>query len=207
MDSPLYRVRRATVEDLEALRELWRLMHLPASDLERRVTEFQVAESGDGHLHGALGLEINGRQGRLHGEVFSDFALAETLRELLWHRMQALALSHGLARFWTLETAPFWKRTGFQPPDDTALKRLPAAWAEHAPRFLTLGLRDEEALEKALQSNFELLKAEEQRRTQQFVRRGKIIKFVVTLLTLGLAAFVAVMSVRALLSHAGGLHR
>jgi N-acetylglutamate synthase-like GNAT family acetyltransferase len=207
MTAPAYRVRRATVEDLEALRGLWNLMHLPAADLERRVTEFQIAESADGQLHGALGLEISGRQGRLHGEVFSDFALAETLRELLWHRMQALALSHGLARLWTQETAPWWKQTGFQSPDEAALKRLPAAWAAGAARFLTLGLRDEEALEKALQSNFELLKAEEQRRNRQFVRHGKAIKIIVTLLTLGLAIFVAFMTLRLLLNRPGGLQK
>ena len=199
MHSSAYRVRRATVEDLDALRQLWQLMHLPASGLERRVTEFQVAESGDGVLHGALGLEINGRQGRLHSEMFSDFALAETLRELLWQRMQALALSHGLARFWTQETAPFWKQTGFQPPDEAALKRLPAGWAADAPRFLTLELRDEEAVEKALQSNFKLLKAEEAARTQRLLRHGKVVKVIVTLLTVGLAAFVAFMSLRVLL--------
>lgn len=207
MTAPAHRVRRATVEDLEALRGLWHSMRLPASELERRVTEFHVAESADGHLHGALGLEINGRQGRLHGEVFSDFALAETLRELLWQRMQALALSHGLTRFWTQENAPFWKRTGFQPPGEDALKRLPAAWTADAPRFLTLELRDEEALEKALQSNFELLKAEEHRRNQQILRHGRAVKLIVTLLTIGLAAFVAITSLRLLLNHISSLHR
>ncbi len=92
---------------------------------------------------------------------------------------------------------------GFHPlPDEDALKRkLPAAWAADAARFLTLELRDEEALEKALQSNFELLKAEEQRRNQQFMRRGRAIKLMVTLLTLGLAAFVAITSLRLLLNH------
>jgi N-acetylglutamate synthase-like GNAT family acetyltransferase len=208
MNSPAYRVRRATVEDLEALRGLWRIMNLPAPELERRVTEIQVVESADGHLHGALGLEINERQGRLHGEVFSDFALADELRELLWQRMQALALSHGLARFWTQENTPFWKRTGFQPPDEAALKRIPPAWAAEPSRMFTLALRDEEALEKALSSNFELLRAEEMRRTQKLVGHGKTIKFIVTMFTVCLALFVAIMSLRLLLNRfGGGLHR
>jgi N-acetylglutamate synthase-like GNAT family acetyltransferase len=203
MNSSAYRVRRATVDDLEALRGLWQTMNLPAPELERRVTEFYVAESEDGRLHGALGLEINVRQGRLHGEVFSDFALADGLRELLWQRMQALALSHGLSRFWTQETAPFWRQNGFQPPDEPALKRLPGVWAADPPRILTVALRDEEALEKALESNFELLKAEERRRTEKLMSRGKTIKFIVTMFTVVLALFVAIMSLRLLLNHIG----
>ncbi len=205
MNSPAYRVRRATVDDLEGLRGLWRTMNLPAPEFERRITEYQVVESEDGQLHGALGLEINARQGRLHGEVFSDFALADALRDLLWQRMQALALSHGLSRLWTQETAPFWKQLGFQPPDEAALKRFPQSWAGgDTAKFLTLALRDEESLEKALASNFELLMAEERRRTEKFFRQGKTVKFIVTVFTVMLALFVAIMSLRLLLSHIGG---
>jgi len=208
MNSPAYRVRRATVDDLEGLRGLWRIMNLPAPEFERRITEFQVAESGDGQLLGALGLEIIARQGRLHGEVFADFALADSLRELLWQRMQALALSHGLSRFWTLETAPFWKQLGFQPPDEAALKKLPETWAVgDASKFFTVTLRDEESLEKALASNFELLKEEGRLRTEKFFRRGKTVKLVVTVFTVILALFVAITSLRLLLSHIGSLRR
>jgi N-acetylglutamate synthase-like GNAT family acetyltransferase len=207
MNSPANRVRRATVDDLEGLRGLWRIMNLPAPEFERRITEFQVVESGDGGLHGALGLEISARQGRLHGEVFSDFALADNLRELLWQRMQALALSHGLARLWTQETAPFWKQNGFQPADEEALKRIPGTWAADSSRILTLVLRDEESLEKALAANFELLKEEERRRTEKFFRRGKTIKFIVTVFTVMLALFVVIMSLRLLLNHIGSMRR
>jgi N-acetylglutamate synthase-like GNAT family acetyltransferase len=207
MNAPACRVRRATVDDLEGLRGLWRTMNLPAPEFERRITEYQVVESGDGQLHGALGLEIIARQGRLHGEVFSDFALADHLRELLWQRMQALALSHGLSRLWTQETAPFWKQNGFQPPDEAGLKRIPEAWAGDTSKFFTLALRDEESLEKALASNFELLMAEERQRTEKFFRRGKTIKFIVTVFTVMLALFVAIMSLRLLLNHIGSLRR
>jgi N-acetylglutamate synthase-like GNAT family acetyltransferase len=206
MNSPVYRVRRATVDDLEGLRGLWRTMNLPAPEFERRITEYQVVESTDGCLHGALGLEISARQGRLHGEVFSDFALADSLRELLWQRMQALGLSHGLARLWTQETAPFWKQQGFQPADGAALKKFPETWAaSDASKFFTVALRDEESLEKALAANFELLKEEERRRTEKFFRRGKTVKFIVTVFTVILALFVAIMSLRLFLSHLGSM--
>lgn len=207
MNSPVYRVRRATVDDLEGLRGLWRAMHLPDTGLERRVTEFQVVESEDGRLHGALGLEITGRQGRLHGEVFLDFALADHLRGLLWQRMQMLAQNHMLARLWTQETAPFWKQTGFQAADEAALKKLPEAWGGDPARMLTLALRDEEALEKALEGTFELLKEQERQRTEKMLRRGRKLKFIATMLAVVLALFVVVTSVRLLLSHFGSLRR
>src|SRR5436190_13518293 len=44
MTSPNYRVRRATLDDIGQLATLWHSMKLPAEDLGRRITEFQVAE-------------------------------------------------------------------------------------------------------------------------------------------------------------------
>jgi N-acetylglutamate synthase-like GNAT family acetyltransferase len=207
MNSPEYRVRRATVDDLEGLRGLWRTMNLPEAGIERRVTEFHVVESEDGRLHGALGIEITGRQGRLHGEVFEDFALADEFRGLLWQRMQAVALNHMLARLWTQETAPFWRQTGFQAADEAALKKLPEAWGADPARMLTLALRDEELLEKALEGTFTLLKEQERQRTEKMLRRGRKLKFIATMLAVILALFVVVTSVRLLMSHIGGLRR
>ena len=53
-----YRVRRATLEDIGALSELWKSMRFPVEELSRRVTEFQVAEAADGKLLGALGMQM-----------------------------------------------------------------------------------------------------------------------------------------------------
>ena len=83
MSLSVYSVRRATVDDLAALLALWEAMHFSVADLERRLTEFQIVESEDGTLQGAVGLEINDRNGRLHSEAFKDFALADTLRDHL----------------------------------------------------------------------------------------------------------------------------
>src|SRR5262252_4052134 len=105
-----YRVRRATLEDIGKLTELWRSMRFPAEDLSKRVTEFQIAEEAEGKLLGAIGLQIAERQGRIHSEGFNDFALAEQLRPMLWDRLNSLATNHGLLRLWTKEDAPFWNR-------------------------------------------------------------------------------------------------
>src|SRR5580704_8798426 len=112
MNAGLYRVRRATVDDLPVLQSLWASAHLPAAEFERRFTDFQVVESADGALMGAIALEVAGRHGRLHSEAFADFGLADNLRELLWARMQSVAENFGLSRLWIAESAPFWKRNG-----------------------------------------------------------------------------------------------
>src|SRR5215470_4660319 len=93
-----YRVRRATLDDIGQLMSLWQSMRLPADDLAKRITEFQVAESSDQKLVGAIGLQIMDRQGRLHSEAFTDFALADSLRPQLWERLQSVATNNGLIR-------------------------------------------------------------------------------------------------------------
>src|SRR5690242_12734924 len=95
MDSSNYRVRRATLDDLPHLASLWQTMHFRTEELGKRVTEFQVAEGGDGKLLGAVALQIAERQGRVHSEGFSDFTVADQIRPLLWDRVQSVARNHG----------------------------------------------------------------------------------------------------------------
>ncbi len=128
VSSSKYRVRRATLDDLGHLTAMWQPMQFPVDDLAKRVTEFQVAESPDGKVLGAVGLQIAERQGLVHSEAFSDFALAEHLRPLLWDRVHAVATNHGLLRVWTREQAPFWNHCGLLQADAEALQKLPALW-------------------------------------------------------------------------------
>src|SRR5437879_4529993 len=74
MNSSNFRVRRATLDDISHLVALWNSMKFPADILSKRVTEFQITESKEGALAGAVGLEIVQKQGRIHSEAFSDFS-------------------------------------------------------------------------------------------------------------------------------------
>ena len=195
MVSSAYRVRRATVDDLKGLLALWEAMHFPAAELERRLTEFQVAESEDGALLGALAIEIHGRHGRLHSEAFKDFALADILRHHLWERMQSVAANHGLARLWICESAPFWNHNGFLPAGTDSLKKLPEAWAPVRSGWLTLQLRDEEALQTSLDQEFARFREEERLRTESMLRRGRALNTLATVLALVLGIFVFIYSV------------
>lgn len=190
MSPPDYRVRRATVDDLAQLQGLWAKMHLSAAELERRPTEFQVVEAVDGTLLGAIAVEISERSGRIHSEAYHDFGRSEELRAALWERLQSLAANHGLARLWTRETAPFWTRNGFHAPDADELNKLPPPWSADQTGWVTLKLRDEEALEKALEKEFTRFKLEEKRRNESLIRKGKILTAIGT--TLAALLFVGV---------------
>jgi N-acetylglutamate synthase-like GNAT family acetyltransferase len=192
MSASPYRVRRATLEDIDPLIELWKSMRFPADDLSKRVTEFQVAESADGKLLGALGLQIAEKQGRIHSEGFTDFSHAEQLRPLLWERIHAVATNHGLLRLWTKEDAPFWNRCGLGKADDQALAKLPAAWRNEPSNWQTLKLKEDLESLVSLDKEFALFMESEKQRTNRAFRQAKVLKILATLIALALLGLVVI---------------
>lgn len=190
-NSQSWKARRATTEDLPALTRLWTLMRLPGQDLAKRVTEFQVVEDASGTLIGAVGLEIAARQGRLHSEGFTDFALADAARPLLWSRVIALANNHGLLNLWTQEQAPFWKQSGFAEPQGDLSRKFPLEWRACAGKWLALKLREDIEAVLSMDQEFAVFMQAEKERTQRAIRRAKALKSMATLIAAGL--FVAVV--------------
>ena len=186
---PGYRVRRATLEDIGRLTALWQTMKFRVEDLAPRITEFQVAESAEGVLLGAIGMQIAERQGRIHSEGFTDFALAEQLRPLLWDRLHAVAANHGLLRLWTQEQAPFWHHCGLANADAAALEKLPAPW-RGAAGWLTLKLKEDVAEVLSLDQEFAMFMEAEKQRTGRLLKRARALKVVVAMLALGLLGLV-----------------
>jgi len=137
-----YQVRRATLDDIAALKALWQTMRYAEGELEKRLTEFQVVEGPGKKVVGALGFQMAERQGQIHSETFADFAIADAMRPLFWSRVQSLAANHGIFRLWTQERAPFWTQTGFQPATDKVISKIPAVWADASANWLTLQLKD-----------------------------------------------------------------
>jgi N-acetylglutamate synthase-like GNAT family acetyltransferase len=207
VNSSNYPVRRATLDDIGQLTTLWQSMHYPPEDLARRITEFQVAESPEGKLLGALGLQIAERQGRIHSEVFSDFALAERLRPLLWDRVYAVATNHGLLRVWTQETAPFWSHCGLLKADAEALQKLPALWRGPSSAWLTLKLRDDVETALSLDKEFALFMQSEKQRTERVFQQARILKAVATLIAFVLLIAVVAWGVSVFLRHPQLLRR
>lgn len=164
-------------------------MRFPADQLEKRLTEFQLVESADGTLVGALGIQILRQQAWLHSESFHDFAVADTVRPLLLERLRSLASNHGVLRLWTRETSPFWIRQGFQPAPAETLKKLPETWADSGTGWLTLQLKNEEAI-LSVEKELALFMESEKQRTQRAFQHAHALKVVATLMAVVLALFI-----------------
>jgi len=184
------RVRRATIEDLAVLREIWISMRLPSDDLEKRLKEFQVAETG-GEVVGAVGIQFSGQYALLHSEGYSDFSFADAARQLFWDRLQTLAANHGVFRIWTQENSPFWLRWGFQPANDDILERLPAQWRNNPAPWFTLELKNEDAVAEALESKFAGFMESEKQQTARVTGQAKTLKTIIIIA--GFAVFALCM--------------
>ena len=191
---PQLHIRRATVDDLPALKSLWSAAQFPADELESRLTEFQVVEAG-GVFAGALALQILRQHARLHSEDYADFSVADAARELFWDRIQNLAANHGVFRIWTQETSPFWTHWGFQPANAEILERLPDEWKHLEGRWLTLELKNEDVIKDALDNQFTGFMDSEKKQTAQVAIRARQIRtfFTVIFFAVGIICFALVV--------------
>jgi N-acetylglutamate synthase-like GNAT family acetyltransferase len=174
------RIRRATVDDLPALKVIWFSMRLDADALENRLTEFQVVERG-GEVIGAIGFQISRAAGRLHSEGYSDFSVADPARELFWDRIQKLAASHGVFRLWTQEDSPFWPHQDFLTPDEEGLTRLPEEWKNFEGRWLTLELKNEAVINAAYKTQLAKFTAAEKKSAGEIEDRARTLRLAVTI--------------------------
>lgn len=189
MTPPNYRVRRATLDDLPALKLLWESMRFPVDDLERRLTEFQVAENARGEIVGAIGFRMSGRQGCIHSESYADYSIADIARPLFGERLQVLSANHGIARLWTQENAPYWSREGFQTASEEAANKLPPAWRNEGPTWLTRQLKSEEAFD-SMEKELAVFMQAEKARSGKMHKQARLIKFVATLAAVLFGVFV-----------------
>jgi N-acetylglutamate synthase-like GNAT family acetyltransferase len=188
MSSASFSLRRATVDDLPALRPLWESMRFSVHDLEKRLTEFQVAVDADDQVVGAIGFEMQQRHGRIHSEAYLDFSAADIVRPLLWTRLQSLCSNHGVLRLWTQEVSPFWSHNGLKPPKDEAERgKLPEAWRVSEGEWLTLKLKDEEAI-ASLDKEFALFMESEKARSAEALHQARKLKTFATIVAF-IAAF------------------
>jgi hypothetical protein len=164
-------------------------MGLPAAELQNRLTEFQLVVDQAGGVLGGVGFHCEGREGRIHSEVFSDFGFADHFRPLLWDRLQMVALNHSVTRVWTQETAPFYTHNGFQTATPAELSEMPGAWQALPGRWLYLRLREDFSPQQ-IEMAMETLMAEERAQTESLSRRARWVKNLATILAVLLALFV-----------------
>lgn len=169
-------VRRATVEDLPALRGLWQLERLPIHELEKRLTEFHVVVRPDGLVIGAAGLATAGPQALVHSVAFASPALAAEGRLPLWEHLHTLMRTHGVIRLWAREAPPTWPGAAFAPATAAQLQRLPPAFGPAQGAWYTLPLRDEAALAAAWEKEWAALQEFHQAQAEQLRRRAAFWK-------------------------------
>jgi N-acetylglutamate synthase-like GNAT family acetyltransferase len=203
MSSSRLQARRATLDDLPALRGLWEMMRYPVAELEKQLTDFQVVVDSEGKLVGAVGFRNAQRQGHIHSEAFSDFSFAERARPALWERIQSLSNNHGVARLWINDASPFWSRNGFQPATPANLERMPEPWDRTKPGWLTLQLKDENAM-ASLDKEFAMFVASEKHRSEQALGQAKLLKTIATVIALLIAFGILAAAVWLLMSRKAG---
>lgn len=168
-------------------------MNYSVADLEKQLTEFQVVINDTGQLIGAIGLQMSAKHARIHSEAFGDYGLADHARPVIWQRIQTLATNHGLARLWTTENSPFWSRNGFLASNESDFTNMPSIWDRAASSWLTLKLKDEEAL-ASLDKEFALFVESEKRNSADVLTKAKMLKTAfITLITLAALAFGVAM--------------
>ncbi len=162
-------------------------MHLPQDALEKRLTEFQVVVDADGQFLGAIGFQVARQHALLHDEGFTDFSVADTARNLFWDRIKVLSSNHTVFRLWTQERSPFWKNFGFRPPDAETLARLPVEWKnEFEGAWLTLELKDEQAIVSALGTDFAGFMDAQKRETERVREKAQTMRNMITLICFGI---------------------
>jgi N-acetylglutamate synthase-like GNAT family acetyltransferase len=183
-------VRRANLDDLEGLKQLWERTGMQVMDMERRLTEFQLVSSLDGDLKGVVALHVEGRQALLYGEAFVRPEEEDAYRPMLWERIKTLAKNHGVARVWTREEAPFWHQVaGFADAAAEVLQRLPVKFGDPHHRWLTAALRDDAVEAPSWEKEFEMFHQASRAGMEQEMAKARRLRAVV--LTIALAIFFA----------------
>lgn len=184
-------VRRATLDDLPQLIELWRMEKLPVEVLDKRFTEFQVVADADGRIVGAVGLQIADKQGRLHSELFPQYELADTLRPLLWERHKKVALNHGVVRVWTQLSSPYWQTGDFHLASGEELSALPTSFPGQVGAWTTVLLREQTAALDTIEKELAMFREIEKARTQKIFKQARAFKTVAVILAFLVLAWVA----------------
>ena len=172
--NPEYQARRATLEDLPALRSLWHNARLPEADLEKRFTEFQVVPAADGNILAAVGLQMLKQNGYIHSEAFTDPELDAELRPLLWRRLLTVAKNNGLVRVWTLPTAHFYREQGFLDVDDALRQKVPAEFGNPGADWISLKLKDDAVI--SAEREFEMFAMAQREESERMISQAKAFR-------------------------------
>ena len=182
--------RRATVDDVEALAKLWEHAGLNVVELEKRLTDFQIAEAPSGDVIAAIGLHVNAQQGRLHSEAYLDDFNIPVLRPKLFERIQNVAKNYGLIRVWKLDDTSAWEEYGFREPEPSEMEAYPPGFGNWKADWTVLKLREDIASADLIEKEIELFRITNQEDNLKIVRRAKVFKLLA--ITISVVLFIIV---------------
>lgn len=195
MQSTTVDLRRATIEDIDALARLWRSCDLDVSTLERRLTEFHVALDEEHRLLGAIGLRLQDGEGCLHTEAYFDVEGMHSARTALIERVEKMADALGLRRVWTtLDLSALGERS-FDDADDAAMETFPREFGDWRQNWRIVTLRDPASDPANLERQLAMLTIENRESSQQIIQGAKVMKRLMNgaLILLALAMVVLLM--------------
>jgi len=177
----LVEIRRATLDDLPALRAFWKQSGQVAQ--EKNLTEFQLALDEAGKILGAVALKISQNQGLVHSGVISLDA-PPGIEDKLWERVQAASKNNGLYRLW--QKGDFFQTKGFQIAEAALREKLPPAFGEWNDRWQVMKLREETVL--TLEQELNLFAQAQQQSTARLMEQArwfKVFAYILLLIFLG----------------------
>ena len=196
-------VRRATIEDLPQLRELWRQENLPWQTYEPIFKDFQVAQTESGQVIGGLGLQVAGNDGWIFAEAFLQPDQADYLRQKFWERARIVSQNHGLFRIWTQLSSPFWHLNGFTAATPEELTKKPTAFSGSEQPWCVIRLREETVGAVNLDREFALFQEAHKAERQNLYRQARIAKAIAIIVAVLLLGLMGMLTLRFI----GAAHR
>lgn len=207
VDPGHFQTRRATLEDLPSLVALWEVNQLSASELERHLTEFQLAFRSDGVLVAGIGFRALHTQGLLHSEAAYSPRHIDEARPALWERIKNLARNQGMARVWFRGSpAEYWRGVGFREARDDELDRLPPGFGAGRDTWWVYAFWDEAQVQRQLAERIESFHETEQANNERFRRQALVFKWIAGLIAFGFLVGAVILLVR-IVSHYARLRR
>jgi len=126
MDDSVLITRRATVDDLPQLKQLWEERSYPVDEFERRITDFYLVENKKVRkILAVIGICFLEGAAMVHCELFCDIENQNLYRDMLWSNLKKLARNKGASRLWLQGQVSFWKNKGFEVATEELLMEKP----------------------------------------------------------------------------------
>lgn len=168
-------VRRASIEDLPQLKLHWESTGVDNEALEKKLTEFQIAEDAEGTIRGVIGVRLAEQEAWIYHESFSYEDQGDPIREAIWLRIKNLAQNHALFKIWTHSTAPSWNNLGFVDATPDILSGKPSVFENETNRWKVLVLREPEQ-GISLDKEFELFQQEQLADRENLMNQAALMK-------------------------------